>query len=149
MERNNSAAEVLGSPGMCTSHLPCCPVSTRLAGRESLGREPGSQRGAGLGQVRQSPDPTPTQGLLTPSRWRHRLARHEEGRQLEEEPYGPDSQLPGAEQDLTSQLLSWLKIFTSKYVLICHIFASRQPGSLSSPPGRELCLVREGLPSRN
>lgn len=39
-----------------------------------------------------------------------------------------------------SQLLSPLKIFTSKYVPVCHASASSQPGRLSSPPGRHYAM---------
>ena len=71
----------------------------------------------------------------------------EEGGQLKRRQM---AQIPGfrrdaREQDLLSQLLSQLKIFTSKYVPMRHIFASSQPGSLSPPPGRRRRLGREGL----
>lgn len=147
-----------GPPGVCTSPLPGCPMTSSRPGRQArscptwgvtwqpvrvrVGPGPSPQTPPGAANPRQVETES---GLHTPPS----LPR-KEGRQLEEEPYGPDSRLPGdkQEQDLTSQLLSRLKIFTSKYVPMCHIFASSQPGSLSSPPGRKLCRVGEGLFSR-
>lgn len=58
--------------------------------------------------------------------------------QLGRKPSGPDSRLPQrrSRRGPISQLLSLLKIFTSKYVPVCHASASSQPGRLSSPPAR-------------
>lgn len=51
------------------------------------------------------------------------------------------------EQDLISQLLLWLKIFTSKYILICHIFASSKLGVFLHQPGGGEAWWRRVLPS--
>lgn len=58
--------------------------------------------------------------------------------QLGRKPSGPDSRLPQrrSRRGPISQLLSLLKIFTSKYVPVCHASAPSQPGRLSSPPAR-------------
>lgn len=52
------------------------------------------------------------------------------------------------EQDLISQLLLWLKIFTSKYILICHIFASSRLGVYPHQLGRGEAWLRRVWPSR-
>lgn len=63
------------------------------------------------------------------------------------------ARLPGfhrdtQEQDLISQLLLRLKIFTSKYVPICHIFASSSLGVYPHQLGVSKAWLRRLLPSR-
>lgn len=62
------------------------------------------------------------------------------------------AQIPGfhrdtQEQDLISQLLLRLKIFTSKYVPICHIFASSSLGVYPHQLGVSKSWLRRLLPS--
>lgn len=52
------------------------------------------------------------------------------------------------EQDLISQLLLRLQIFTSKYVPICHIFASSSLGVYPHQLGGGEAWLRRDLPSR-
>lgn len=60
----------------------------------------------------------------------------------------PDFHRDTQEQDLISQLLLWLKIFTSKYILICHIFASSKLGVYLHQLGGGEAWCRRVLPSR-
>lgn len=68
--------------------------------------------------------------------------------QLGRKPSGPDSRLPQrrSRRGPISQLLSLLKIFTSKYVPVCHASAPSQPGRLSSPPARHGAASAAAVP---